>query len=193
MCPASDIRCNATASRRPERRAARIHLLLRGAGRSRFGHVPVSDTSHRTATDDPQSHAASSTARRAASSIVGSTWIAATPASASTLPALVRVRAVEAHDDRHVDSHLLERRQDPARDLVAARDAAEDVEEDRAHLRRRARSPRARRRRPAPSRRRRGRRSSPAGRPRPRPRRPSTSRAPRRCRGCRPTRRASRT
>ena len=33
-----------------------------------------------------------------------------------------------------VDRHLLERREDPARDLVAARDAAEDVEEDRADL-----------------------------------------------------------
>ena len=34
-----------------------------------------------------------------------------------------------------LDLHLVERQQDPARDLVAARDAAEDVEEDRLHLR----------------------------------------------------------
>ena len=34
-----------------------------------------------------------------------------------------------------VDPHLVERREDAAGDLVAARDPAEDVEEDRAHLR----------------------------------------------------------
>src|SRR5258708_12663095 len=49
---------------------------------------------------------------------------------------LLRVRAVEPDDDRvlrHVEP--LERLEDPARDLVAARDAAEDVEEDRLDLR----------------------------------------------------------
>ena len=34
-----------------------------------------------------------------------------------------------------LDRHLLERLQDPARHLVAAGDPAEDVEEDRAHVR----------------------------------------------------------
>src|SRR4026209_2736294 len=46
-------------------------------------------------------------------------------------PPLLGVRPVEAHDDRVLDRHLLEGLQDPARDLVAARDPAEDVEEDR--------------------------------------------------------------
>ena len=50
-------------------------------------------------------------------------------------PALLGVRAVEADDHRKLELHLVERLQDPARDLVAARDAAEDVEEDRLHLR----------------------------------------------------------
>ena len=51
------------------------------------------------------------------------------------LAALLGVRAVEADDDRLRDRHLVERREDPARHLVAARDPAEDVEEDRLHLR----------------------------------------------------------
>ena len=51
------------------------------------------------------------------------------------LPPLLRVRAVEADDDRVLDRGLVERLQHPARDLVAARDPAEDVEEDRLHLR----------------------------------------------------------
>ena len=46
-------------------------------------------------------------------------------------PALVRLRAVEADDDRHRDRHPLERLEQAARDLSASRDAAEDVEEDR--------------------------------------------------------------
>ena len=45
-------------------------------------------------------------------------------------PTLFGVRAVEANDDRILDLHLRERLQDPARDLVAARDPSEDVEED---------------------------------------------------------------
>ena len=49
-------------------------------------------------------------------------------------PSLLRVRAVETDDDRVVDTHLPECLQDPARDLVAAGDAAEDVEEDRPNL-----------------------------------------------------------
>ena len=56
-------------------------------------------------------------------------------ASARIGAALLGVRAVEADDERQLEPHLLERLQDPARDLVAARDAAEDVEEDRLHLR----------------------------------------------------------
>ena len=51
------------------------------------------------------------------------------------LAPLLGVRAVEPHDDRLLDRHPLERGEDAARDLVAARDAAEDVEEDRLHLR----------------------------------------------------------
>src|SRR4051812_36948277 len=47
---------------------------------------------------------------------------------AENLPPLLRVRTVEPNDDRQLDRHLLERREDAARDFVAARDAAEDVE-----------------------------------------------------------------
>ena len=57
------------------------------------------------------------------------------PALGEDLPALLRVRPVEPHDDRipgHVEA--VERREDAARHLVAARYPAEDVEEDRAHL-----------------------------------------------------------
>ena len=77
---------------------------------------------------------ASSTARRAASSIVASGWRLGGEASSSSTRALLGVRPVEPHDDGLVDPHLVERLEDPARDLVAARDAAEDVEEDRLHL-----------------------------------------------------------
>ena len=45
------------------------------------------------------------------------------------------VRPVEPDDDRVLDPHLRERLQDPASNLVAAGDPAEDVEEDRAHVR----------------------------------------------------------
>ena len=45
--------------------------------------------------------------------------------------AFLGIRPVEAHDDRKLEPHLLDRLQDPARNLVAARDATEDVEEDR--------------------------------------------------------------
>src|SRR5687767_6582340 len=45
------------------------------------------------------------------------------------LPALLGVRAVEPDHDRLLDRHPLERREDPSRDLVAAGDPAEDVEE----------------------------------------------------------------
>ena len=115
-------------------------------------------------------HCASSTARRAASSIVGSTWrfggaasvrsrrpsSAFVPSSRTTIGCSIVIRSSAG--------------QDPARDLVAARDAAEDVEEDRAHLGvggdHLERVDDALRRR----RRRRGRRSSPAGRRRARSR-----------------------
>ena len=102
-------------------------------------------------------------------------------------PPLLGVRAVEADDDRQLDLHLVERLQDAARDLVAARDPAEDVEEDRLHLRVArdhlervddalrvaAAAEVAEVRGPAAGERRR--------------RRPSTSKARRRCRGCRPS------
>ena len=49
--------------------------------------------------------------------------------------ALLGVRAVEADDERHRDLDLLRRLDDPLRDLVAAGDAAEDVEQDRGDVR----------------------------------------------------------
>ena len=79
-------------------------------------------------------HAASSTALRAASSIVGSTWRFGGAASIKQLTALLRVRPVEPDDDRKLDRHLLERCENPPRHLVAARDPTEDVEEDRADI-----------------------------------------------------------
>src|SRR5439155_13942777 len=45
------------------------------------------------------------------------------------------IRAVEANDDRISNADLIQRGQKSARDLVAAGDPAEDVEEDRANLR----------------------------------------------------------
>ena len=50
-------------------------------------------------------------------------------------PSLLRVRPVEPDDDRVADLHPVERREDPARHLVAARDPAEDVEQDGFDLR----------------------------------------------------------
>ena len=47
---------------------------------------------------------------------------------------LLGVRPVEAHDERHLEVDLLRGGDDALGDLVAAGDAAEDVEEDRAHL-----------------------------------------------------------
>ena len=45
------------------------------------------------------------------------------------------VRAFEAHDERHLEPELLRRGDDARRDDVALHDAAEDVDEDRLHLR----------------------------------------------------------
>src|ERR671935_65383 len=59
----------------------------------------------------------------------GSTVTTAQPAS------LLGIRPVQANDDRQIDLDPLERGENSPRDLVAARDPAEDVEEDRAHLR----------------------------------------------------------
>ena len=84
---------------------------------------------------DVARHAASSTARCAASSIVGETWRFGGAASARMRRALLGVRPVQADDDRQLERHLAERLEDPARHLVAARDPTEDVEEDRLHLR----------------------------------------------------------
>src|SRR5262245_51609495 len=50
-------------------------------------------------------------------------------------PALLGVRALQPHDERHLDRELLRRGDDPLGDQVAAHDAAEDVDEDRAHVR----------------------------------------------------------
>ena len=49
--------------------------------------------------------------------------------------ALRRVRALEPHDERHLDAELARRRDHALRDQVAAHDAAEDVDEDRLHVR----------------------------------------------------------
>ena len=78
---------------------------------------------------------ASSTASFAASSIVGDDVEVRRRRLGEDPPALLGVRAVEPDDDRQLERHLAERLEDPARDLVAARDPAEDVEEDRLHLR----------------------------------------------------------
>src|SRR5690606_8847118 len=40
------------------------------------------------------------------------------------------VRALEPHDERHLEAHLLDGRDDAVRDRVALHDAAEDVDED---------------------------------------------------------------
>ena len=131
-------------------------------------------------------------ARRRASS--ARRWMFGARGLGEQAPALLGVRAVEPDDDRLRSCPSRSSAcEDPARDLVAARDPAEDVEEDRAHLRvardhlERVDDALAR------CRRRRGRRSSPAARRRARRRPPSTSRARRRCRGSRRRRRASRT
>src|SRR4029450_12558862 len=50
------------------------------------------------------------------------------------LPSFLCIRAAEPDDDRQIDLHPVESRKDAARYLVAAGDAAEDVEEDRADL-----------------------------------------------------------
>src|SRR5262245_11766214 len=57
------------------------------------------------------------------------------PCVLEDLPALGRVRPVEANDDRMLDPGLIQRLQHPLRDDVAPRDPREDVEEDRLHLR----------------------------------------------------------
>src|SRR5690349_1150094 len=53
------------------------------------------------------------------------------------LLALLHVRAFEAHDERHLESEFLRRRDDAFGDDVALHDAAEDVHEDPLHLGRR--------------------------------------------------------
>jgi hypothetical protein len=76
---------------------------------------------------------ANATARRAPSSIVSTGFI---PAAARIFAAFLFVRAGEAHDERNL-AHVvaLERLDDAERDLIAARDAAEDVDEHRLDLR----------------------------------------------------------
>ena len=85
--------------------------------------------------DEDRHQAASSTARRAPSSIVASVVRFGERRLGQDPPPLLGVRPVEPDDDRKLEPHLPDRLQDPARDLVAARDPAEDVEEDGAHLR----------------------------------------------------------
>ncbi len=88
----------------------------------------------RVRVDENRHQAASSTARRAPSSIVASVERFESAASRKDATALLGIRAVEANDDRELEPHLPHCLQDSAGDLVATSDAAEDVEEDRAHL-----------------------------------------------------------
>ncbi len=53
---------------------------------------------------------------------------------ADDLLAEIDVGAFEAHDQRHLQAHLLDRGDDAFRDHVAAHDAAEDVDQDALHV-----------------------------------------------------------
>ena len=124
--------------RRSRRRAPCARPAAHSTSRSRSSPSRCASRRRRTAaarSTRRSRHAASSTARFAASSIVGCDVQVRRRGLGEDPAALVGVRAVEAHDDRQLEGHLAERLQDPARDLVAARDTAEDVEEDRLHLR----------------------------------------------------------
>src|SRR6266511_682671 len=94
---------------------------------------PVATSS--TFTSWPGSHHSTSTSRSGPSRCVGlsrnasarcdqTSFTLPAPRLVEQLPPLVGVRAVQTDDDRQLDLHLLERGQDPARHLVAARDAA---------------------------------------------------------------------
>ena len=85
--------------------------------------------------DQMSSHAASSTARFGRVEHRRRDVDVVAPRVLEDLPALLGVRAVEADDDRMLDLGPSSACEDAARDLVAARDAREDVEQDRAHLR----------------------------------------------------------
>ena len=56
------------------------------------------------------------------------------PALGEHLLAELDVRALEAHDERHLEPDLLDRRDHARGDRVALHDAAEDVDEDRLHV-----------------------------------------------------------
>jgi hypothetical protein len=114
---------SAVAGPRPSDDQVEI-LALAMLGRVAVGLAPGAPVAHAPAPRLCARRRASSPRRRVRRRGVG-----------EHLPALLRVRAVEPHDDRLLDRHPLERGEDPARDLVAARDPAEDVEEDRLHLR----------------------------------------------------------
>ena len=81
---------------------------------------------------DEDAHA-SSTTRRAASSMVASVWTLGSSAAGEQRAALRVVGPVEPDDERHARLDAVERLDQPARDLVAARDAAEDVEQHGGH------------------------------------------------------------
>ena len=78
---------------------------------------------------DEDAHPASSTTCSAASFIVAAVWTLGSVGLGEERAALLVVGAVEPHDERDPRLDLVERLDQPVRDLVAARDAAEDVEQ----------------------------------------------------------------
>ena len=70
----------------------------------------------------------------APSAMVVAAWMAR-PLSLEDLSPELHVRPLEPHDERHLQAELLGRGDDAVRDDVALHDAAEDVDEDRLHLR----------------------------------------------------------
>ena len=56
------------------------------------------------------------------------------PEFVDDLLAEIDIGALEPHDQRHGEAHLLHRRDDALGDDVAAHDAAEDVDENALHL-----------------------------------------------------------
>ena len=70
-----------------------------------------------------------------AASVRSAAAISASPLSRQQLAAVRRVGALEAHDDRQVQAEVPRRADHAFGDHVAADDAAEDVDQDRLHLR----------------------------------------------------------
>ena len=80
------------------------------------------------------SHRDRATTFCAPSAMVLAAWMAR-PLSFEDLASELDVRALEPDDERHLQPELLRRRDDAVGDDVALHDAAEDVDEDRLHLR----------------------------------------------------------